>query len=150
MRFSVIPIFWMVIMITGCTSNDMEGRIKKSAKLCDGSNNCTVTISSLTDFKWDKMYVFDNATAPEIIDSAIGMEYPYYEEFSRTMIFLNKGKIVHHESHPDEIETATDGAVIFDYPDSLNHQVYTINRDKFSIQIIAFKEGSYYLLKQVK
>lgn len=150
MRTSIMVIGLMFMFIAGCASNDMEDKIKKAIGTCRGSDNCIVIISSLTDFKWDKLYVFNTATAPDVIDSAIGMDYPYYEEFSRTMIFLNKGKIVHHESHSDEIETATDGAVIFDYPDSLNHQVYIINHDKFSTQIIRFKAGEYYLLKQVK
>lgn len=92
------------------------------------------------------MYVFDNAASPEVINEAIGMDYPYYEEFSKTMIFLKGGKIVHYENHKDEIETATDGSVIFDYPDSLQYQVHTPAQAKFKFRVKKFSGGSFYEL----
>lgn len=103
-------------------------------------------ISNLTDFKWDKMYVFNAATGPDEISDAIGINYSYYQEFSKSMVFLYKKKIVHYENNEDNIETATDGSVIFDYPDSLMHQVYTPKQAVFKVKKVNFSKGSYYLL----
>ena len=77
-------------------SNSIEDRIKNSINDCSNSN-WTIDITKLTDFKWDKMYVFHIATGPDEISGAIEFNYPYYEEFSRSIVFVNKGKIVHYE-----------------------------------------------------
>jgi len=138
--------FLVLLSLLGCSTNDIATLIKQQADSCN--MNCVITIPKLTNYKWDKMYVFDNACSPEVIDSAIGMEYPYYKEFSKTMIFLNKGKIVHYENHEDKIETATNGSVIFDYPDSLHYQVYTPDKAKFRAKLVNFSKGTFYELSQ--
>jgi hypothetical protein len=94
------------------------------------------------------MYVFNEPESTEVIDQAIGISYPYYEEFSRSIIFLNKRKIVHFENNESDIETATDGSVMFDYPDSLRYKAYTPNEVKFKFKVIPFSKGTYYKLFQ--
>jgi hypothetical protein len=136
------------LFIAGCTkSNNIEERIRDKIKDCD-NNNCIIEITKLTDFHWDKMYVFNEPESPDVIDQAIGINYPYYEEFSHSIIFLNKRKIVHYENNESDIETATDGSIMFDYPDTLRYKVYIPAEVKFRFKVITFSKGAYYKLYQ--
>ena len=139
----------LLLLVISCKNinNNIEERIIDKINDCD-NGNCTIEITQLTDFRWDKMFVFNEAQPPEEIEQAIGSKYPYYEEFSRTIIFLYKHKIVHYENNESDIETATDGSVIFDYPDSLKYKLYTPNNVKFRFKSIPFSKGTYYKLYQ--
>ena len=103
-------------------------------------------ITERTDFQWDKMNVFNNPTAPDEVSQAIELNYPYYVEFTRTIVFLNKNKIVHYENHHSKAEGPTDGEVLFDYPDSLKYQVYKPGQSTFKVKQKISKDISYYVL----
>ena len=70
---------------------------------CD-SDKCKIVIVQLTDFKWDKMMVSNHYLSPEQIDAAIGMDYPYWKNNTRPMIFFYKNKIIHYENNEDNFE----------------------------------------------
>jgi hypothetical protein len=138
-----------ISFIVGCTkSNSIEDKIKDNVEKDCKNANCAIIITNLTDFQWDKMYVFNNPTAPDEIDQAIGLNYPYYVEFTRTIVFLNKNKIVHYENHHSKAEGPTDGEVLFKYPDSLKYQVYKPGQSTFKVKQKTSKDISYYVLFQ--
>lgn len=138
----------LITLITSCTqNNDIERKIKQQIKDCK-DDSCRVSIRQLTNFKWDKMYVFNNPTAPGDIDQVIGLRYPYYVEFTRTIVFLDKDKIVHYENHHSKAEGPTDGEVLFGYPDSLKFQVYKPDQSIFRAKRKTFKDGTYFILDQ--
>jgi len=92
------------------------------------------------------MYVFNHPSAPDVIDQALGMHYPYYIEFIRSIIFLNKNQIVHYENNHSKVEGPTDDEILFDYPDSLNYQIYKPGQFIFNVKPNTSKDFSYYVL----
>lgn len=148
MSYRLTLLVLTITFIAGCTkNNDIEGKIRQQIKDCK-NDSCRVSIRQLTNFKWDKMYVFNNPTAPGDIDQAIGLNYPNYVEFTRTIVFLDKNKIVHYENHHSKAEGPTDGEVLFGYPDSLKFQVYKSDQSIFRVKRKTFKDGTYSVLYQ--
>jgi len=148
MKIKLFCFTFIIVLISGCLDvrkANISESITEAANDCK-SQDCMIDINKLTNFKWDKMYVFNTATGPEEISNAIKTDYPYYQEFTKSMVFLYKKKIVHYENNEDDIETATDGSVIFNYPDSLHYQDYTNDQVLFKAKKVNFDKGSYYVL----
>ncbi|WP_184551096.1 hypothetical protein [Mucilaginibacter sp. FT3.2] len=105
-------------------------------------------ITQLVKFKWDRMYVFNAPVSLEVINQALGVQYPHYVEFTRPIIFMNGSEIVHYENNKSNIEGFTTGQIVFDYPDSLKYQVYTPQKSTFKVIRKKFTDGVYYKLYQ--
>ena len=144
-----ILLLLIVLFICRCSGNgNIEREIKNTiSKVCI-NNDCRIVISKLTDFKWDKMFVFDSPVSLETITEAIGTDYPGYVEFSRTLIFMNKGSIVYYENNPSKIETFTPGQVIFNYHHSVKYKMFLPNNAIFKVKTKTSDEGDYYILYQ--
>lgn len=112
---------------------------------CASNSQCVITISSVTDFQWSKLYVFSPTATLEDVNSRLGFEYPYYKEFSRIMVFVNHGKIVYHEEEPASIERLRNKDVIFNYSDSVKSSSYTPT-EKFKASVNSIDDGIYYEL----
>lgn len=141
-------IFPLLLLLSACSKNNIESKIVKEAQNNCVNTSCKITISQVTNFKWDKMFVFNSPSSLETINSAIGLNYPYYVEFSREIIFMDKGKIVHYENNPANEESLTNGQVVFDYPDSLKYKAYDVSKSTFTIKQKTLNNITYYELSQ--
>ncbi len=66
-----------------------------------------IRLKDLTDFQWDRVYVFTPYTPVETIDKALGFAWPQAREIGINMldhfnllVFTNKGKVVNYLKHP--------------------------------------------------
>ena len=136
----------IVFFISCVNTNSIEKKIREKIEKDCQNEDCYIPITELTFFTWNKMFVFNYPSSPDDIDQALGMHYPHYVEFTRSIIFLNNNQIVHYENNDTKVEAPTEGEVIFDYPDSLNYQVYIPGQKIFKVKRKKSKNISYYLL----
>jgi len=137
-------------ILAGCHSNTMEGRIANAIRKSCKSDTCTIRIRNLTDFTWDKMYVFKYGATREEINKAIGAPLEHYTEFTRKIIFVSGRKIVFSEEEKTNIEGLVDNEVVFDLLDTVNYRVYTVDQAVFRAREKPFDKGKYYELEQAK
>ena len=99
--------FVLPITISCSKSGGIEQRIGDRVNACKPTEACIIKIKELTDFQWDKMYVFTSGARNEHIDKALGIKYPDLIEFTRLMVFTKDGKIVHREEQPTDNKVKT-------------------------------------------
>jgi len=136
----------VLLLMSGCATNNVQKKIADKVNDCN-SSTCMITITQLTDFHWEKMIVFNYVVSLDEINKAIGTDYPYWEEYTRPIIFLYKKKIVHYENNRANLEHIIDGQVVFDYPDSLKYKVYTPRNSVFKAKKVTMQDGVYYELQ---
>lgn len=115
---------------------------------CQGRFPCTLPIKDVTDFEWDKLYVFKYTAHRGIVEKAVGHELRDFQEFHRRIIFTNRGNIVLYDEEPTNIEHVINNEVVFDIPDSNDYGSYDASAT-FAIQKIATPRGSYYQLTKM-
>ncbi len=92
------------ILFTGSSCNrangeNIESRIVSEIKAnCQDGHQCLLRIKGLTQFSWDKMFVFRYDASRVDVANALGADFSTYEEFGRKIIFMSKGLIVHGEN----------------------------------------------------
>lgn len=102
-------------LISGCFMlRSIERRIGERIDNCQPNTDCIIKIAGITDFQWDKMFVFDYGVPFNEIQKHTGTEYGSYEEFKRQLVFINDGKIIHQENLLTHVSEMVDGAVQFD------------------------------------
>lgn len=141
----------LILLMFGCSkSRVIEQRIGKRIDDCKSADACIIRIKDLTDFQWDKMYVFEYGARLEQIEKALGTKYPDYVEFKRRIVFLKGGGIVHREDEPTDIERLVNGQVSF--AESYTNPVWSFTPETavFRGEKKEFSEGVYYVLTQVK
>ena len=137
----------LILVLTSCKNNNsIELKIIKKIKSC---GTCKINLNEVTDFTWDKVYIFYNATPIEEIEKAIGCKYDNYKEFSRPWIFIKNNTIIYYENNPLDIENIKENEIIFyEEIDTLRYNIFYPS-DLF-IQIHKKESGiSYYVLKKI-
>lgn len=108
---------------------------------------CTINLSKITPFKWDRFYLFKETTSLEVVERVLNQEYPYFTDIGRRIIFLDDGNnIVYHEDIFPNVEGITNKDVIFYMPDTVNFKEF-INPN-FTVKKEKTKKGYYYILIQ--
>jgi hypothetical protein len=145
----IVFAFVLPIMISCSKSGIIEQKIGDRINACKPTEVCIIKIKELTDFQWDKMYVFTSGARNEHIDKALGMKYPNSVEFTRLMVFTKDGKIVHREEEPTSVENIVNGEISFKGSYVDRYYLYTPDTASFRAKKTEFKEGSYYKLTQL-
>src|SRR5438270_12203361 len=129
--------------------NSVEGKlVARINSTCQSSSVCTIRVRDVTNFDWDKMYVFKHTATSDQMNKAVGLPLPPYKEFERKMIFVSGRKVVYSEAEPTDVEKPIDQEVIFDIPDDAQYKSYA--RDSlFTVTKKSFANGVYYELKLV-
>lgn len=104
----------IAMLFFGCSnSQTSEQRVGKRVNACSASSPCIVKITDVTDFSWDQMHVFEAGATLDEIQKSIGTNFPGYVEFTRRIVFMKSGAIVHREDEPTNIEHSVAGQVSF-------------------------------------
>src|ERR1043166_1470867 len=91
----------VMLIACGWQSNSVEARIvNRINQQCGKAGDCIIRIREVTPFDWDKMYVFTDGAAQGEVDKALGVPFPNYTEFTRKIVFMNRGVIVYSEELP--------------------------------------------------
>lgn len=100
MRHKYTIFAFIIFCLFGCKLS-IEKKILKQLERIDFSkrNDHTLLMREITDFEWDKMYLFSNWTSADSIETTIDLEYhreDVPDSYSR-MIFVNRNRIVYEE-----------------------------------------------------
>jgi len=127
--------------------NSVEGKlVARINSTCQDSSVCTIRVRDVTNFDWDKMYVFKYTATSDQMNKAVGLPLPPYEEFERKIIFVGGGKVVYSEADPTDVEKPIDQEVVFYIPDDALYKSY--GRDSvFRVTKKSFSNGVYYELR---
>jgi hypothetical protein len=117
---------------------------------CPSSSPCIVRIKDITDFQWDQLHAFDYGASLDDIQKSLGTDFPDYKEFTRRIVFMKDGRIIHREDEPTNIERRVNGEVIFDESYKTLHSSYTPETAVFRVEKKQFPDGVYYVLTQAK
>jgi len=137
-------------MLSGCKSNTFESKITNKIESSCKQNSCAISIKDITDFTWDKMYVFKYNVTLKEVNKVLGVNFANYTEFTRKIIFTSGGKIVYEEEEKTNIEGLVNNEVVFDIPDTMNYKFYNIEEAKFTVIQKEFDRGKYFELMQIK
>lgn len=101
-------------------------------------------MSDLTDFSWDKMFVFREGTELEEINKVLGFKYPYFEDVASRIIFVKSNQVVYHEDEFPDPSNSANERVIFIYPnDTSDYMIFSVDNAKFNL-IKSKVGGTYY------
>ena len=129
--------------------HSIEGKLVTQIKTtCGESTSCTIRLRDVTDFDWDRVYVFNHGVTKDQIEKVIGAPFPRYEEFKRSIIFLNGGTVVYSEADPTDIEGVINDQVVFDLTYGNNYKAYS-SESRFEVQRKNFSRGVYYELRLI-
>src|ERR1700686_761602 len=112
----------------GCekqTTSGFESKlISAITSKCQTPVPCTLRMKDMTNFEWDKVYIFKYTAHRGVVEKAIGSPLKDFTEFHRRIVFTDNGHVVFHEEEPTNIEHVKNNEVVFDIPDSSEYSVY--------------------------
>jgi hypothetical protein len=93
-----IPI---VVLLSGC-GNNLQNRVAERITQECGNKpmpNCKIELRTVTEFKWDKMYIFGSWTTSDSISKTIGFKYSGDDigDDTQIILFTNGKQIVYQE-----------------------------------------------------
>jgi hypothetical protein len=141
---------FILLALSGCGSNSIESKIAGRVKAqCETPKPCIIRISDLTDFQWDEMYAFRYSASVDQIQQVIGVPVTEKVQFTRKVVFRLRGKVVHYEELPTQVDNFLDGQVDFDIPEKDFYRLYRVDSAVFQVNKKEFENGVYYELRQV-
>ena len=154
MRSLIVGILFLVIFESCETKTvdplSMEGKlVTRINTTCGDSSSCTIRLRDVTDFAWDRVYVFKYTARKSEVEKVIGAPFPLYEEFKRSMIFLNGGKIIYSEADPTNVEHPINNQIVFDIGDKDVYRSYS-SESQFEVTRKNFEGGVYYELELIQ
>ncbi|HLA95862.1 MAG TPA: hypothetical protein VK612_09090 [Pyrinomonadaceae bacterium] len=153
MKLGIIALLLMLQFSNSCNALENSGRPFNDMvfkELASRTNNRDpLTIYSMTNFDWDKLYVFDLAVEDDEISQVLGIEFQSTSnQYSKKWFFEKGGVIVEREQKfIDEIEKPTKaGDVEFDITDSVRKFAVFKRDDLFTVEEKKIQGGRYFLL----
>lgn len=104
LRIIFVSLLFIVAVIVGCGSRDVlhnQDFEKSFDSKVEDQNNRNIELRSLTDFKWDKAYLFEPYTPQGHIEEQLGGEFEDPSNIrSRDdiylIVFLNEDKVIQY------------------------------------------------------
>ncbi len=94
---------------------------------CRQNKDCVVAIKDVTDFSWDKLYVFDYGIDKYEIDKIVGINVNASDNNTRKLIFIKDNELVYLEQNLSIVDKAAEGEIIFLEMDRKNFAEYNFN-----------------------
>ena len=136
------------VSLFGCYEQTVENKIVAHIENNCKQLPCVVRIREITDFDWDKTYVFDEGADIGEIEKVVGTYIPERTRVTRKLVFTKDGKVVHYDELPTNIERIVDNQVGFDNAGNYSHKTYLVEDAVFEAQKYLQSDGTYYHLKQ--
>ena len=66
-----------IISLYNCNylNNSIENKIIDSYRVCDSLSDCVIDLRTITPFKWDSLYVFNEYDDKEYISQILSLKY---------------------------------------------------------------------------
>lgn len=138
-----------LLFLFACQTNNFDAKIVSYLK--DNCNNfpCTIRISEITNFEWDRMYVFSKGATMEIIQEAVGQYIPEKTQFTRKIVFTKNDNVVHYEELPTIIDEIVSNQVYFDNVEDDKREIYTVENAVFEAREYSLGDRNYFQLNQI-
>lgn len=115
---------------------------------CQGRQECLLRPRDVTNFQWDKMFVFGYGASDSEVERVLGTKDRWGGEFQRKIVFTNGGKVVFHEEEPADVEHPLKDEVAFNFPPNFDYGVYSQNV-VFKVLEKSSTNGRYFELSEV-
>lgn len=136
----VVICLWTLIGLIGCNKSNknvlgkLSDYIKKEMSNIDIRNDsCQIDLNNVTDFKWDKLFVFPEWSMPEDIKGAIGLQKydgEYVKDDTKRLVFTMNNLIVYEEDYSVNSKKVNFSFAIID----ISHQILEFENSKFYIE----------------
>lgn len=107
MRLFIGYFLILSIIATSCKDNSIAAKIYNE---CGKQDTCIRLVKDVTNFKWDKVFIFSVGTGLEEIEKVIGVPYREWQDVGDRIIFIDIEKVVYHEEYfpyPEQFENGT-------------------------------------------
>ncbi len=150
MKTIFLAIFLALFLVYsfGCFKKTVEDKIVSHIEKSCKEFPCIIRIKEITDFNWDKMYVFDYSADVGEIEKVVGVYIPNTTRLTRKIIFTENGKVVSYDELPTNIENIVNNEIVFDNIRDYSYKIYTIENAVFEAQKYLSGDNTYYKLKQ--
>ena len=120
----------LLFSIAGCRNS--ESIAERLYSKCGDKQECRQPLKDVTDFEWEKVYVFPVGASLDEIDQTLGLHYKQWEDIGEKIIFVSKGQVVYHEDYFPYPEMKN-GTVRFEltnppYKSGYNEAVFSVER----------------------
>jgi hypothetical protein len=121
----------LVIWLLAKRENAFESTFERSVTAARQDTNLTVSISSITDFQWDTLFIFGPYTSVDAIHAKLGYKWSEaaqtqieWSDRFNLLVFTKDGKVVRYFKLPRGIG---------DFPDSTGGRVFPRGQDEFVV-----------------
>jgi hypothetical protein len=105
-RLMIITLVILMLIVAGCQkeSSLSDQIIQTIDRKSNGNGVSDISLREITDFKWDKVVIFQVGSSDEEISNALGVKYEGPTDLMTGLIFVFDHKIVHEELIPYQTE----------------------------------------------
>jgi sulfur carrier protein ThiS len=137
-----------VFYISSCNSKPgiKNKIIEQFENQCYQKPSCLINLRDVTNFKWDKTYLFKEGTTLEDINAALGFQYPYFEDIAERIVFVYNNKVVYHEDQFYDPDSPSIAGLIFQLSDSIPYYSSDYNHTIFTVKKKTINGNKYYEL----
>ncbi|MBU1935218.1 hypothetical protein KKF04_04135 [Patescibacteria group bacterium] len=112
-------------------------------KQCNGNfENCIVSANEVTDFDWDRIYIFSDSVNNSQISKILQIEYSNEKaEMKRRTIFIKNNNIVHEELFSyEQFDGPPSKTAFYEYGSELSPHYISIDKDNDNFLIQIFED----------
>ncbi|MCG7856950.1 hypothetical protein MD537_08230 [Flavihumibacter sediminis] len=105
MRLLIGYLLFLSFILTSCKDNSIAAKLYIK---CDKQDTCIRQVKDVTNFKWDKVFIFPVGASLEEIEKVLGVPYKQWQDVGDRIILVNQGKVVYHEEYfpyPEHVES---------------------------------------------
>jgi len=93
-----------LLTLVGCSNSDDKQNVeleKSISTIVEDSNNKEILLSTLTDFQWEKAFLFNSYTTQEYMDEQLGIHFKDPSSINTRddiylLVFMNDNKVVQY------------------------------------------------------
>ena len=127
----------------------LERKIAARIDRCQSSQSCEFRLSELTDFEWDRAFIFPAGTTRQEIETKLHASFPQQVDTMPLLVFMEDGRVVYEEEEAWHAEKAAVNGVTFDPATGERESEYDPNT-MFSGTRTSYESGYLYSLKSLR
>ncbi len=147
---NLIFICFLIILSCKTDVNDDNTIISKIEANCHNNIPCNFLMADVIKSDWDTMYYFTESVSLKEVNEKIGLNYPYFSDIAKRVIFIKNNSIVYHEDIFPSVEKPKNKEWSIGLPDSINYQKYDRLTANFLLEKIIIKNITVYKLHAIK
>ncbi|OPX43988.1 hypothetical protein CLHUN_20130 [Ruminiclostridium hungatei] len=106
-KLNTIFLIILILVLVGCQTKESymtENLIKAIDNECGEKNSCQIQMKDVTNFKWDKVVIFQVGSSNKEISKALDAEYKGATDLISGMVFVYNNQIADEELVPYDPE----------------------------------------------